>query len=125
GILIDPTAAGHGWFVNPSPTARPAQGRVDLLTVVEHEMGNVLGLPETKVNDIMGEFLPVGVRRLPRPADLGSLMINRPSMSITDASGSRRPALVGSLGIIPTDLVADVASLTEWPALLTGRKKAH
>ena len=35
---IDPTAAGWGWSTNGAP------GRIDLLTVVLHELGRVLGL---------------------------------------------------------------------------------
>jgi uncharacterized repeat protein (TIGR01451 family) len=135
GILIDPTAAGHGWFVDPTPrngsefiggAHGAAKDRVDLLTVVIHEMGNVLGLPETKGNGIMGEYLPVGVRRLPRQADLASAAaVNLPSVSIRRIAASKSPARLASRGIIPSDLVADVASLIERPALLTSRKKGH
>ena len=55
-ILIDKTADGYGWFVDATPTqdqeftsngnARPgtaAAGRMDLLTVVLHELGNEVG----------------------------------------------------------------------------------
>src|SRR2546427_407858 len=60
-IQLDPTAAGYRWFVDPSPSSNdefeptdtetlfaaqpgsPARGRMDLLTVVEHEIGHVLG----------------------------------------------------------------------------------
>src|SRR5262249_28350834 len=54
GILwISPDAAGHGWFIDLTPwddvefagrADSPARGRVDLLTVVAHEMGHLLGL---------------------------------------------------------------------------------
>ena len=60
-IYIDTNAAGYGWFVDPTPaldeefTPSPnnqqlravdprAVDRIDLLTVVEHELGHVLGL---------------------------------------------------------------------------------
>ena len=48
---------------------------MDLLTVVMHEMGHVLGLDDThgsgNVNDLMYESLGSGIRRLPTaaPAD--------------------------------------------------------
>ncbi len=61
-ILIDADAAGHGWFVDATPhsdteylalpgqeliaSLEPARQRMDLLTVVMHEMGHVLGLPD-------------------------------------------------------------------------------
>ena len=62
-ITIDVDAAGHGWFVDATPyddeeflpvdssdlvleaiTGSKAAGRMDLLTVVMHELGHVLGL---------------------------------------------------------------------------------
>src|SRR5208283_399299 len=63
-VLIDSDAAGFGWFVDPTPSndsefqtqvglseldagsGSPAAGRMDLLTVVMHELGLVMGLPE-------------------------------------------------------------------------------
>jgi hypothetical protein len=78
-VWIDPTAAGHGWFIDPTPAddsefpavaGSPAAGRMDLLTVVTHELGHVLGLDDVQdESDIMGEALPAGVRRLPTAAD--------------------------------------------------------
>src|SRR5262249_30544512 len=52
-IWLDDNAAGWGWFVDPTPgddaefTTPGDQGeqhRMDLLTVLEHELGHVLGL---------------------------------------------------------------------------------
>jgi hypothetical protein len=73
-IWIDQTAAGYGWYLNPSPAAdglfpaapgSGAFGKVDLLTVVEHELGHELGLADTTGDGLMGEYLPTGVRRAP------------------------------------------------------------
>ncbi len=83
-ILIDIDAAGYGWFVDTTPyddvefsrlneegelAADPsstAYNDMDLLTVVMHELGHVLGLedldPDT--HDLMSETLDAGVRQL-------------------------------------------------------------
>src|SRR5262249_42731242 len=50
-------------------TSGPAAGHVDLLTVVEHELGHLLGLPDLDArahpHELMAESLGVGTRRLP------------------------------------------------------------
>ena len=74
-VLVDDEAAGHGWFVDPTPgrdeeflggVARPgtgAEGRVDLLTVLMHEMGHLAGRGHTS-GGLMGEILGPGTRAL-------------------------------------------------------------
>ena len=80
-ITIDSDAAGYGWFVDPTPASDEefavsqsgqlvavdpqAVDRIDLLTVVEHELGHIAGLRDLDVltNDIMSGVLGVGVRR--------------------------------------------------------------
>jgi hypothetical protein len=86
-IWIDAHAGGYGWFVDPAPAtdaafsdrrdpfelaAAPgsaASGHMDLLTVVMHEMGHLLGLPDVdpglQPDQVMTEALPAGLRRLP------------------------------------------------------------
>lgn len=93
-ITIDTDAAGHGWFVDPTPSdnfefthalnasgsdlqtdpSTAAAGHLDLLTAVVHELGHVLGLPDltspSDVNDLMYIDLADGERRLPTAADV-------------------------------------------------------
>jgi hypothetical protein len=65
-IWIDQDAAGHGWYLGGA--SRAFDG-VDLLTVVTHELGHLLGFdsidPAVLTNDWMTATLPTGVRRLP------------------------------------------------------------
>ena len=64
-ITIDATADGWGWNTD---TSTVAAGKMDLLTVVEHELGHELGLsdvdPATHPGDLMAATLPTGTRRL-------------------------------------------------------------
>jgi hypothetical protein len=77
-ITLDADAAGHGWFVDPTPAdssefrrrladgalaATPgsaAYGRMDLLTAVNHELGHRLGFDHG--DGLMGEELEAGTR---------------------------------------------------------------
>jgi hypothetical protein len=75
-IWIARDAAGYGWYLDPATaedsafpaaTRSPAYGKVDLLTVVAHELGHELGFDDTADGGLMGVFLPTGTRRLPVP----------------------------------------------------------
>jgi len=81
-VYLDTNAAGHGWFVDPTPASNEefaavagshalqavdprAVDKIDLLTVVEHELGHIAGLSDSNAlpEDIMNSVLGVGVRR--------------------------------------------------------------
>jgi hypothetical protein len=93
-ITIDTDAAGHGWFVDPTPNdnsefthaqnaegtdlltdpSNAAAGHLDLLTTVTHELGHVIGLDDrtaaSDANDLMYINLVDGERRLPDATDV-------------------------------------------------------
>jgi hypothetical protein len=74
-VLIDQDAAGNGWFVDATPRADEefadgvalpggeAEGRVDLLSAVLHELGHLAGLRDVDGGGLMGGELGVGTRR--------------------------------------------------------------
>jgi hypothetical protein len=78
-VQLDRDAAGHGWFIDPTPDddleflAQPVDDaaihRVDLLTAVLHELGHLLGLDHLDAQDVeadlMHNLLATGTRRLP------------------------------------------------------------
>jgi Ca2+-binding RTX toxin-like protein len=85
-ITVDATAAGFGWFTGVSSedftgtgldlAALPgttAYGRIDLLTVLTHELGHILGFEHgtsAETGDVMLASLPAGTRRLLPSADV-------------------------------------------------------
>jgi hypothetical protein len=101
-VLIDVDAAGYGWYVDTTPAddvefgltpgelelmaagTSPALGRMDLLTVVMHELGHVLGYDDLdpSVGALMSGSLDAGVRRL---VDGGSNQVS----PVTETDGHR------------------------------------
>jgi hypothetical protein len=89
-ITLDTDAAGHGWYVDATPLdntddylptsdaniwqAKPgsaAEGKMDMLSVLLHEYGHVLGLDHTAdQHNFMAETLQPGQRRLPTSQEL-------------------------------------------------------
>ena len=94
-ITIDVDAAGYGWYVSPelkAPRPEPADSdaatvsglstlgsrlRMDLLTVVMHELGHTAGLADTydieSEDDLMYAWLAAGERRTPNEAAVDRL----------------------------------------------------
>lgn len=86
-IRLDVDAAGAGWFVDPTPqvdeefasnsliaTDASALGRVDLLTVVLHELFHRLGADDSnETMRLMADTLPPSQRHIPREEDLDQL----------------------------------------------------
>ncbi len=91
-ITINQTAAGYNWYLSATTGSSPAFGLtgpggeavaapgspaaddVDLLTVLEHELGHVIGLTDNnQAGDLMDITLGLGIRRTPSAADLATI----------------------------------------------------
>ncbi|MDA0281813.1 MAG: choice-of-anchor D domain-containing protein [Planctomycetota bacterium] len=122
-IYLDINGAGYGWFVDHTPMLNeefritdatltaiengPAAGEIDLLTVVLHELGHLIGRDHSSNDnpgDLMSETLGVGIRRLPQRSVANTSLpalyptsVEPPSDSLnsllqTPLDGSRTPA---------------------------------
>jgi Ca2+-binding RTX toxin-like protein len=93
-VTFDRDAAGFGWFLDATPEfheefvpvsaaheltalpGSPADGAIDLLSVVTHELGHALGLRDLPLSAgpaVMAAVLEPGRRLLPSAADLGGV----------------------------------------------------
>ena len=120
-VSLDATADGYGWFLDSMPgddsafgnvvapfelqasLGSPAFGRMDLLTVVEHELGHVLGLsdldPQSVPHDLMTETLATGVRRLPTTSIANVI---EPGLESTDMQALASAGGNNQLAAVPT-----------------------
>jgi hypothetical protein len=85
-VWLDDDAAGWGWFVDRTPWEdsefttpgdQGEQNHMDLLTVLMHEMGHVLGL-DHDADGVMQDTLPAGTRRLPTAQEAGAAVASPP-----------------------------------------------
>jgi N,N-dimethylformamidase beta subunit-like, C-terminal/Concanavalin A-like lectin/glucanases superfamily/Bacterial Ig domain len=125
-IFLDVNGAEHGWFMDPTPwddsefvpglADSPTVGQVDLLTVITHEMGHILGLDDDSATDsvagsVMADVLPLGVRRI----HLNGL-VTEPALAPT---GTAIPAAAPDIGDMARTLVTtDLPFSGEWFALI-------
>jgi hypothetical protein len=124
-ITINQTAAGYNWYVNASAGSSqafglvgpggeelarlgsPAAGRVDLLTVLEHELGHVIGLSDNaQAGDLMDVTLGLGVRRAPTAADLTTIA-QATSTAVTVPAADATARVLTSDGQRPQPLPLD------------------
>ncbi|MEL6550929.1 MAG: hypothetical protein AAFQ54_11870 [Pseudomonadota bacterium] len=112
-VRVDADAAGHGWFVDVSPAyvagfepddagvlravpGSEAEGHMDLLSVLTHELGHVLGYNHIETHDpshVMNETLEIGTR-----FDAPTVEVFDPvTGSFTDADTARGLAAMGEM----------------------------
>ncbi len=129
-ITINETAAGYNWYVNAGSSSSrafglagpdgeslagpgsPAANDVDLVTVLEHELGHVLGLPDNdQAGDLMDITLGLGVRRAPGGADLAAIGSASKTHGVINVSAGvvvRQPQSFRSTGLV-TPATGDAA----------------
>jgi hypothetical protein len=112
-IFLDANAKGWGWFIDATPgqdnefpvqaakteelaTSGPAASRMDLLTVIMHEMGHLLGHEDLDSQaspyDLMSAELPVGVRRLPDSSVVAAAAQSRSAQAQASGQGGAAQA---------------------------------
>lgn len=86
GVLtLDATAAGWGWFVDATPgdsrefsstgvaISSAAAGRIDLLSVLVHELGHAVGEADVQTSEhaeeVMSNLISAGTRRVPQASN--------------------------------------------------------
>ena len=94
-IWLDTNAAGHGWDMGRG--SRVESREIDLLSVISHELGHVLGLPDldptAHAGDVMAARLPLGTRRLP----MGGEGFRLTTLDVAQPTTRQSTRLVGDL----------------------------
>ena len=132
-VYIDADAAGHGWFVDPTPlkseefnvaddgsltaiAGSDAEGRIDLLTAVTHELGHLLGISHDDTV-LMDASLDVGTRELSTSSDstieASELDISEQNILVTMASEWAEPVFADSPDMALPNIVHTEATSDE------------
>lgn len=138
-VFIDLDAAGHGWFIDITPwddvefkrpskeggltatPASPAYGDMDLLTVVMHELGHVLGFADINFfagsDQLMTGTLETGVRYVPGNHETSKILsaeekVQEAAVKLGDVDSpavrvSRRAMTSASVNLKPSSWLTD------------------
>ena len=140
-ITVDSSAAGWGWFVDPTPPdnsefqvllsnsvfaanpSSPAAGHMDLLSTVVHEMGNAMGFAEDLGDDVAGMTLQAGERRVPEAKQGADLQ------AAADSGGAvAHPFVLQATLVLPAEatpaLPAAATVASPMPAVATSSETA-
>ena len=126
-IMVSDNACGWGWFVDKRPmdqvefadnsgvqsasSDEQSRGKLDLLTVLLHELGHVAGLVHSEGPDqLMSAVIEPGVRKLPSIELLGR--VNEASQAVIMSNNS--PAIATALIAGPTRYVQGVGAGDGW-----------
>ncbi len=136
--LLDTNAAGHGWYIDPTPLsneeflptadaniwqAKPgsaAAGKMDMLSVLLHEYGHRLGLEHsTAASDAMAATLKPGERRLFTADELAQVERFNMTFAALDAS-PQIPSQPGSPQVHSTSLLLGLSLIRRRSAMDAG-----
>ena len=138
-ITLDVDAAGHGWFIDPTPAEdheygssgallqadRLAVGGVDLLSVLAHELGHAMGLGHGDGGVMTAELLP-GQRATPElwnraaPETAPRVIVPTPPTALTQPMILSAEPLAALASIAPVAAAAPVT--IDWSVRPRGDK---
>ncbi|MDH3460875.1 MAG: polymorphic toxin-type HINT domain-containing protein, partial [Burkholderiaceae bacterium] len=119
-VTLSIDGAGWGWFVDPTPLTNEefessstalgldapagslAADKLDLLTVLIHELGHVLGVENRQADDVMTRVLDPGERRLPNDVDAFYLNVLAPTTGPAPTANSSTTLSVSQSWVPPT-----------------------
>lgn len=143
-IYLDTNAAGYGWFVDTTPKSNrefkktssaselkakdnsAAFGKMDLLTVVMHELGHRMGFGHTSdPTNLMAEDLDVGTRRVPltERAEARAASSARTAIRIASSNGSQSSQ--GDSGTVAVDSTPDTGTADIITPTVTSESKGR